>query len=334
MIRLAMVAALAVGPALPLRANDSVAGLALGGLQFLRSDTIRMVEEDLHITPREVRVLYVFRNEGTKPVDTIVAFPLPAVGFPYEMDYLPIPFEDSENYVGFSTRVDGVEIALNVESRAMQLGVDRTARLRELGVPLVPFAYEAQQRIEALPAETRRALRDELLIGPGNEPLWLLETSFWRRQSFPPGVDVVVEHRYLPVSGGSASAPVGNAEPDFAEGDGWAADSRRRYCIEPEVEIEANRRRQVGAGPDARHFGASDLGYVLTTGANWRGPIGRFRLTVEAPNPADFVFVCLDGARRVAGNRIEAELTDFWPWHDLEILFLHMWGDGIVRDDF
>ena len=93
--------------ALPVHANDSVAGMALGGLQLLRSDSVRMLSEDLHITPNEVRIRYVFRNDSDKAVDTIVAFPLPAVGFPYEMDYVPVPFEDDANYVGFSTRIDG-----------------------------------------------------------------------------------------------------------------------------------------------------------------------------------------------------------------------------------
>ena len=73
---------------------------------------------------------------------------------------------------------------------------------------------------------------------------------------------------------------------------------------------------------------------MLSTGANWHRPIGRFTLTVEAPHPADFVFLCLDGARRVGANRIVAELTDFWPWHDLDILFVHLWGEGVVRDDY
>jgi len=324
-------------PALPVAANDSVAGMALGGLQFLRTDAVEMVEEVLHITPTRVAVRYVFRNRTAKPVETLVAFPLPPVGYPDEMSYLPLPDPAAANYVGFTTRIDGAAIMPNVDSRALLLGVDVTARLRALEVPLVPFDFEAPERIAALPEATRAALRADLLIDAENVPQWTLETAFWRRQVFPPGVDVVVEHSYAPVRGGSAHSAIGNAETDPGAADpgldAWAEGVRVRYCVEPALEAEMNRRRLLDVAPGARSFGTSDVGYILSTGANWRGPIGRFHLIVEAPHTADFVFLCLDGARRISARRIEAVLTDFWPWHDLDILFAHLWGEDIRRDD-
>jgi hypothetical protein len=319
----------------PVAANDSVAGLALGGLQLLRTFDIEMAEEDLYISPTEVRVRYLFRNRSKAAVDTLVAFPLPPVGFSFEFDWVPIPHPDQDNYVGFTTRIDGVEVPLQVESRALLLGLDRTARLVELGVPLIPFAEDAVARIAALPAATRAALRAENLIDADGAPLWQLQTTLWRRQAFPGGGEVVVEHSYTPVRGGMGFAPVGNSDPDSA--DIWQAEyveaARRRYCIEPEMEGELRYRRLDGAAPGERNYGASDVGYILTTGANWAGPIGRFRLVVEVPNAWDSVFLCLEGAERVAPNRIEAELTDFWPSHDLEVMFLHLWGEGIDREN-
>lgn len=333
-IRAAAVAALAAaGPA---AGNDSVAALAVGGLELLRSDAIEMRSEELFIRPDGVQVRYVFRNREAAPVDTLVAFPLPAVGYPFEFDWVPIPVEDDANYVGFSTRIDGKPAVLGVESRALLLGLDRTARLAELGVPLAPFLAGIEARLAALPQAVRAALAEELLLDGEGRPLWQLATTFWRRQTFPPGRDVVVEHRYIPVRGGSAMSPAGNIDdPEAADdltGD-WIAQARAEFCIEPEVERALIARRLQGAAPGARHYSSSEVAYVLSTGANWRGPIGRFRLTVEAPHPMDAVFVCLEGARRTAPNRIEADLTEFWPAHDLRVLFVHLWGDDIARDD-
>src|SRR5262245_8833751 len=45
-----------------LRANDTMATVGAGGLQFEQTDKIRMEREDLYLSPREVRVSYVFRN--------------------------------------------------------------------------------------------------------------------------------------------------------------------------------------------------------------------------------------------------------------------------------
>jgi hypothetical protein len=323
--------------ALPAAANDSVAGLALGGLQLLRTHQIAMVSEDLHITPDQVRVRYVFRNLTKQDITTLVAFPLPAVGFGFEFDWVPMPFPDQPNYVGFTTRIDGTDTPLQVESRALLMGLDRTEVLTRLGAPLNPFADDILDRIAALPAATRAALRAENLIDADGAPLWQLSTVLWRPQTFPVGRDLVVEHSYAPVRGGMAHAPVGNASPDSLESDDWylseLESTRARWCIEPEMEGELAFRRTNGVVPDARAYGASVVDYVLTTGAHWAGPIGHFRLAVEVPNEWDSVFVCFDGARRTAPNRIEVERTDFWPERDLSVLFLHLWGEGIERTE-
>jgi len=322
--------------AAPAAGNDSVAGMALGGIELQRTAFVEMLEEDLYISPTAVRVRYVFRNMADKGLDTLVAFPLPPMSLPLDWDYRDLPFPDQPNYVGFSTRIDGVEVPLNVESRAVMLGLDRTRLLQDLGVPLMPFDMDAVARIASLPPEVRSALRDELLIDDQYQPQWSLQTTLWRRQTFPVGRDVVVEHSYTPVRGGSAMAPVGHGQSDYVTDDGspsWVDEARAAYCVEPEVEAELDLRRTGGVEDGARNYGSSDVGYILTTGANWRGAIGRFRLVVEAPNPHDAVFVCLNGAVRIAPNRIEAEITDFWPTHELSVLFVHLYGEGIERDD-
>ena len=60
-------------------ANDTTAVLKTGGLVFTHSADISMEEEQLYISPTEVKVDYVFRNTSDKPIDTIVAFPMPDI---------------------------------------------------------------------------------------------------------------------------------------------------------------------------------------------------------------------------------------------------------------
>jgi hypothetical protein len=321
--------------AVPAAANDSVAGLALGGLQLLRTHEIALVEEDLYISPDEVRVRYVFRNLTKREIDTLVAFPLPPVGFGFEFDWLALPHPDQANFVGFTTRTDGVEVPLEVQTRALVMGIDVTARLAELGVDPIPYADDILDRIAALPPPVRAALRNDSLIDAEGAPLWKLETVLWRRQVFPVGRDLVVEHRYVPVRSFSSYSPVGNTDAAIAPDDfmsDYADAARRQFCIEPEMEGELNFRRLDGAAPGERQYSTSQVDYVLSTGAHWAGPVRRFRLVVEVPNAWDAAFVCFEGARRVAPNRIEADLTDFWPEHDLSVLFLHLYGAGIERE--
>ena len=328
-LTLAAVMLATLAPAQPLQANDSMAGMALGGLQFIRSDDVALREQFLHITHERIRVRYVFRNESAEPVDALIAFPLPALSG-HEYDYVPIPYPDRANYVGFRTWIDGEEIEPNVESRALLLGIDVTERLRALDVPLVAFDYNSVEAIRALPAETFAALQEDLLIDRNGFPQWQLATSLWRRQGFAPGVDVVVEHAYTPVRGGSVASPIGNVPP--SQSGEWIDQARARYCIEPEMEAAMYLRQNVGDEYHYLTFAASEVEYLLTPGGNWRGPIGHFRLIVEAPHPEDYVFMCEDRARRVAPNRIEIDEVDFYPWRDLDILIPHLVGEGIERD--
>ena len=73
---LAMLCAAAAAPA---HANDSVAQTALGGLTLTRSNSISMDSEDLYISRDHVRVRYRFTNRSDRPIDTLVAFPLPDI---------------------------------------------------------------------------------------------------------------------------------------------------------------------------------------------------------------------------------------------------------------
>jgi hypothetical protein len=69
----------ALALATPASADDSTAQLGAGGLQFTKAVGIRMVREDLYLSPTGVRIRYEFANDGAKDIDTIVAFPLPDI---------------------------------------------------------------------------------------------------------------------------------------------------------------------------------------------------------------------------------------------------------------
>jgi len=63
------------------------------------------------------------------------------------------------------------------------------------------------------------------------------------------------------------------------------------------------------------------LSYVLTTGGNWAGSIGHFRLIIDKGSTDNLVSFCGDGVKKTGPTRFEMEKTDFWPARDLDILF-------------
>lgn len=317
----------------PVRANDSVAGFGVGGLEFLRSDAIALRSEVLTVSPGQIRVEYVFVNQTEAPVTVQVAFPLPEAGRPDDLAYFNLPFRDSDNYVGFETLVDGQPVTLTPHHRVMLDGVDRSGFLESLGLsPVAAMDYWtfAEYRRSWTP-EQRRALLEQRFLDAEGLPRWTLQTTFLREQTFAPQAEVRVSHSYTPVAAASLDSLLpGQAEPPWEGYSEHLATLRSRYCPEPEIEaqMQAQLRGETGLRGFSTFF-SQEVDYILTTGANWRGPIGHFRLVVESPGSWDFVFLCLPGALREAQNRITFEATDFVPVQDISVYVATAQGEAI-----
>ena len=131
---LLMIAALASAPA---RANDGSAELATGGLVFMQNPYVQMRSE-------------------------LVAFPTPGITFTSGDDEnISIPTQTPENmpenFLAFSTTADGRPVTAQVEQKVFAKGVDQTALLRRLNIPLVQTA-STDAALTALPQDKRQQL--------------------------------------------------------------------------------------------------------------------------------------------------------------------------------
>jgi hypothetical protein len=309
-----ILAALAL--AAPALANDSIAGHDAGGLVLTRSADIDMVSEDLFVSAGEVRVRYVFRNRSRHDIRTIVAFPMP------DRDRTEEHFSDAAYPETFRTKVDGRPVAMAVERRALVDGADRTADLKALG--LSPDA-DGESLDRLAPADRARLLKlklaavDEYDDGHGWErhlaPAWIEKETWHWQQVFPAGRDLVVEHQYVPGTGGSVGT--GLAIPGFRT----SAEGRRtiaEHCIDPAFLAGVDRlvKKAGGIVPEQR------IGYILTTGGNWRSPIGRFRLVVDKGAPENLVSFCGEGVRKISPTQFEVRHADWRPDRDLKVLIV------------
>ncbi|HWT12207.1 MAG TPA: DUF4424 domain-containing protein [Allosphingosinicella sp.] len=308
------------------RANDSAAEQAVGGLVLTKSDDIDMVSEDLYVSAREVRVRYVFRNRSPADVRTIVAFPLP------DRD-LAVPVESDTSWpADFATTVDGRPVRMQVEHRALLGGVDHSALLRELNVPIAAeniavAAEEALERLDRAQQDRLAALRlIEAVEGESDgrrylSPRWTVKETWHWEQVFPAGRDLVVEHRYTPAVGGTVAT--GLTHPEFRAGEGMR-EMAARYCIDSAF-LAAVDRAAARTGEERPTFDEQWIGYILTTGANWRAPIGEFRLVVDKGDPGNLVSFCGEGVQRISPTRFEMRRRNWRPDRDLDILILRPW---------
>lgn len=313
----------------PALANDSTGFQGTTGIELTTTDAIRMVSEDLFIGLEEIRVSYVFRNVSDRPVETLVVFPLPDLdlslgstapnwGFP----------ADGPDFLDFRLWIDGQPVAPALERRAFHQGREVTRELEAAGaLDLVPWGRDSyDEQVKRLAPGVLDRLRRAGLVQEGedeNTPQWHLQNRYHWRQTFPVGRDVAVRHVYKPFVGTAILGPdVTGIDGRGVVGRfvGEPADNGDRYCL------DAGTRRALAAAQtrnpaERAEFGAAEIEYILTTARNWRGPIGRFRLTLDKGAADNIISLCWDGLNKTGPTTFESTKTDFVPDRDIKLLY-------------
>ena len=310
-------------------ANDTSAQLATGGLVLTKTDAIEMKSEDLSISEKLVHVRYVFENTSGRDASVLVAFPLPDITIEGPDDNIVVPTESPTNFLGFVTTVDGRVVDAQVEQKVIKDGVDETAYLRELGIPLAPQLPSTAAALLKLPLATQTALKakglaidDDYDVGKGMEhhlqPTWTLKTTYYWRQGFPAGKPVVVDHRYRPSVGGTAGTewgdPAYKTQPGYAQG-------RAKYCIDDSL-LASLAQKRAAAQKTGGYYAEERIQYVLTTGANWKAPIGDFTMTIDKGSTGNLVSFCGDRVKKIGPTTFQVHYANFTPTRDVAILLL------------
>jgi hypothetical protein len=312
----------------PLLANDTSAELAIGGLTFTKNADISMESEELRIGLDAVTVRYVFLNHGTKPVTLTVAFPLPDINLA-DASNAALPVGNPLNFVGFTTKIDGKPVSFTTNQQAFSDTKNVTTALAELGIPIFPVGAE-QLKINDLSQDVRgRAVAQGLLVESGTNdkgaPLydatWTLKTSIVRQQSFPPGKPVVVEHRYRTSVGMSFDTILRHGLRQNKNLESEVKRYKAKYCVDDNV-LKLLDGLRLADRPGKPRMIERRVSYVLTTGANWAGPIKDFRLVVDKGRADRIVSFCGEALKEVSATELEWRATDFTPKQDLEILIL------------
>ena len=313
-------------------ANDSMATLGAGGLTFVTTDKVEMASEDLFVSPRQVKVVYRYRNTADTDQHALIAFPMPDITGDGDFT-VAIPTEDPENIFGFKTTFDGKPVAATLHQYAFAVGIDQTDYLKKLGVPLAPYGAATQDAINALSdADHQRMMQLGLVIpmtydaGKGEQtdytPVWTLKSAYSWEADFPAGKTVEVVHSYKPSVGGTVATTFLGP----AEGEDRAADYRKKYCTDADFVRTVRKSLKNPQDPYSAPYTESWLSYVWSTGANWNGPIHDFHLTIDKGDPKSLVSFCWDGKVTKTGpTTFEMQATDFTPpyEHELEILLLN-----------
>lgn len=309
--------------ALEVLADDSTARFGAGGIEFLKSEDIRMLEEVLEISTKAVRVRFRFLNESDRDIFTTVAFPLP----PY-----PPHFTDGRSGVSnpavligtFKVQVNGEPVPTELDRKAVVNGVDITTQLRALGL-------SDEQIFEGVDLREDQEGAAVVLGGgrTGKHDLswkceWkVAETRFWQ-QTFPAGKEIVVEHSYEPAAGFSSGDPYQGRSGRVFDIPTAYGDTHKDVCLDDiSRRVIENRMKALTANDPAWVTVYLDaVEYILGTGRNWKGPIGEFTLRIEKETPDQIISLCFPGKpKMVSPNVLEFHQKDFVPPERLVLYF-------------
>jgi hypothetical protein len=316
-------------------ANDSAAAIAAGGVVSRIERRVSMRKERLairllgegnaNVTRFRVSVEYEFANESIDEVTTEVAFPIPEYG------YNPVGLEGPRDLGGFRAWVDGSEISVEKQVRAVARGQDQASTLRELGIDIEHHGYfspdlagsdadHPDQLRRLTPADAQRLVQLGLIRGTEPDdrwPEWTVAITWHWTQTFPTGEVIRVRHEYTPSAGSAYST---GARELLAGLTDVCANDALVHHLQLQKASLADAARRNGHEDRSMVFG-SWVRYVLETANNWRTPIRDFELLIESPEGRSVSF-CWDGkVEKVSRTTFSARVKDFRPARDLTVYF-------------
>jgi len=279
-----------------------------------------MLSERLEIERSLIRVDYVFENQSTNSIKTVVSFPIPELET--DLEYNPAEREnDALDKMNFQAWVDGKRVKIRT---AYEVFADKKpgnqAALLQKHEMFIEDATKAFAQFKKLEKIAQKELLDSGLCRKAdwgdNEHyycLWKFRKNFYWEQIFPPGKQVKVRHQYKPVRGLALYL-----SRVLDQGEGWI----QTYCIEKDVQSWLQKTLQGWRGAGSAADELETVEYIFKTGATWKGPIRDFHLVLKKPNIDSRISVCFDGLKNTGPTTFEARLKDLTPKHDLKILFL------------
>lgn len=308
-------------------ANDSTARIGAGGIALLKSEDIRMVEEKLDISTKKIEVHYRFLNEGKEAISTAVAFPLP----PYRWDP---ENQNSGSLKGLQVSIDGRPVATQRIRKALARKRDITGQLRAIGLSdaqIFETFGGACSDVYETGCELTNGQRAEVakLLGLRTwYPKWEVQETYVWNQTFPAGEEIEVRHEYAPFVGSIYTFPyqygawVGDST--VAPAGPGASKLGEEACVDGGIWQTVNRKVQGHAAKGASMVQVflRDVEYVLGTGRNWKGAIGRFTLRVHKESPDQVVSLCMAGKpKRIDATTFEFTQLQFVPQDRLVVYF-------------
>jgi hypothetical protein len=236
--------------------------------------------------------------------------------------------------IDFSVSVNSNRVDFVRHIRAHnQKGDDITDLLKKHRIPISSAYLIGHQ--EDPPMNNFPGLKEQLksldLLNEKDLPNWYLQTTYAWDQEYVGHQITKVEHTYTP-SSGAYWIDIKDFENQGKNSVRKEDPFRKKPLNLDECTVDLEHFKKFmemwktyvnDHGPDRTYKRIDEVQYVLKSGANWRGPIGKFRLEIKPDNPDDLIIV--EGKyplKRQSDGVCVVELQNFTPTENLRIWML------------
>ncbi|MBF0355665.1 MAG: DUF4424 family protein [Alphaproteobacteria bacterium] len=308
----------------------TIAVVGAGGLVPAKSEQISIEREDLYISPRLIRVDYLFRNASSADIVAPILFPLPEIDALRQHDdsFVAAINNDDGPAVEVSVMVMGKPVDVLLQQRAYSRnGDDITERLKTLGLDMLG-GHDLNDRLKKLPSNEVSSLKSSGLLEKEGDyylPNWVVRGAYQWNQKFQSNSQTKVHIEYAPLTGGMAASMRWSASdrPERVESELAFSNNRQEakawedsYCFGQDIitSLAGMPRKFQEDGPDIT---VEWTRYVLLSAVNWAGPIGAFHLTVDKLDADAVIAFCApDGKSQIkqtGRTTYEVEIKNFTP---------------------
>jgi hypothetical protein len=182
--------------------------MAVPGLSIASHQDLTIEAIDIAVSLNSVTYSYRFGNTGTTALTLAASVSLPSLKPSMnENQTYRIGSGNPENFIGLSIKADDKPVNAKAITHVFALDVERSAELKALNVPLVPFGPEIDKAVKGLPADTLARLTQLGLISPPDEQNtprsadWTLNVTYAWDQVLAPDKTTTVSMTFQPASG-------------------------------------------------------------------------------------------------------------------------------------
>jgi Domain of unknown function (DUF4424) len=286
--------------------------LAVLGLSIASHQDLTIEAIDIAVSATSVTYSYRLGNTGTAALTLAASVALPSLkASSKEDETYRIATGNGENPIGLSIRADDKPVDAKTITRAVALDIERTAEIKALNLPLVPFGPDIDKALKGLAPDALARLTQLGLISPPDDQRgpqradWALNVTYAWDQVLPPDKTTTIAMTFRPVSGSfELNADTADTLDDLKE-DACLADQ----LIKPLKAKAAKSPTPV-----------TEIAISIVNPTRWV-PTPSPTITVQKPKPDTVVALCASNVKTYPSH-VTAKVSDDEESEDLRVVLI------------